>query len=888
MLFSCLGVMPVYADEIPVCGGWFEAIYAEWNDSNVSGAIVEYKEHTASEYSIVDSQLIRDYDGKGRVDIVGIKEGNYDIKITAGNGTVLTKENITVKPHDRTGYAHHNYSQGVGAYNNDGTPKDNALIIYVTNENKDTIKVSGADETGIGWLLNNNRNFMEKLAKEGRPLIVRFIGKIDPPQGLTGFNSTENGGTVGDNGNMCIIKSSKNVTLEGIGYDADINGWGISFYVGMGYQNKESYEVRNLHFGNYPEDALGFQGYQEGSTAAKAKLTDPIERVWVHNCSFDVGHCDNPLESDKKEGDGSCDFKRGMYYTMDYNYYEGCHKTNLVGASGANLQYNMTFHHNYYVDCGARQPLIRQANLHMYNSYFKLTPSGKGSYIISSRAGSYVFSEANFYDSCKNPVELKAESGVSEGAVKSYNDVFYNTSGTNRAVIVKDRNEEVESACKYKNFDTQTDFYNYNVTSAAQAKADCMAFSGVMKKPEEIVEDPQPEQIISNVPENAISLPFSVTFDDASAADYFGKTLTDKNITLQIGKGTEVDNVIYKPAKEYKNTGTVYTVKDGGITFKIDRKSVVGIGSSGGKVAAAMYGSDGNVLLSVQNAVRYVVLEPGVYMIQSASTDKEANISSLTIKEYTSDSDVPQDETQSTTENTESTSEDDIQSSTEKEDEGGKDDVVDDNESVHICNFTKEENTNRFFDISGSVTKKTDYTAIYNGEELIKYLKMDSKANVGFKTSDKAKLTLVTRSTKTEAKIKIDGKSVVVSKDGGVTEIDIEPGVHSILKDTETFIFYIKVSEESSEPSTESGSGEGSETTTENVPSEFVYNGDVTGDGSFDVDDAAAILQYVLDKKNAPQNIGAAKIKEDDGEITAVHAAYALKAVLESWNNIHK
>ena len=187
---------------------------------------------------------------------------------------------------------------------------------------------------------------------------------------------------------------------RGVGTDAFIHGWGFSFYVGDGYTNRESYEVKNLTFKDYPEDALGFQGFMSDSKT----LATPIEHVWVHNNSFYPGFCAKPAESDKAEGDGSCDFKRGKYYTMDYNYYNGCHKTNLVGASDTNLQFNMTFHHNFYENCGSISPLARQANIHIYNSYFK----GNTSKTVDARANAYILSEGNYYESCANPMLSKS------------------------------------------------------------------------------------------------------------------------------------------------------------------------------------------------------------------------------------------------------------------------------------------------------------------------------------------------------------------------------------------------------------------------------------------------------------------------------------------------
>ena len=104
---------------------------------------------------------------------------------------------------------------------------------------------------------------------------------------------------------------------------------------------------------------------QEGSV-----ITAPVERCWIHNNEFYSPSITGPAESDKAEGDGSCDFKRGEYLTVSYNYFEGCHKTNLVGSSDTSLQYNLTYHHNIWKGCKARQPLGRQANMHFYNNQF--------------------------------------------------------------------------------------------------------------------------------------------------------------------------------------------------------------------------------------------------------------------------------------------------------------------------------------------------------------------------------------------------------------------------------------------------------------------------------------------------------------------------------------
>jgi len=877
IILSCINVVPVYASDNFVCGGWFETIYAEWKDTDVLKAVVEYKKSGTSDYLPVDAELVRaKEEGIGRVDIVGIEAGNYDIKITSGDKTVYSKENIAVKAYDRTGFAHKDYPQGVGAYKNNGTPKDNAVIVYVTDKNKDEIVIPGYEDygKGIGWLLNNNREFPEKLASENKPLIVRFVGKVTPPDGLTKPASIENGGNVKDNGFMCIIKSSKNITLEGIGDNAVIEGWGFSFFVGTGYKNYESYEVRNLSFSKYPEDALGFQGEQSSKKADTAVLS-PIEHVWVHNCSFDTGFCANPTESDKHEGDGSCDFKRGQYYTMSYNYYKNCHKTNLVGASDENLQFHMTFHHNYYENCDSRAPLARRADIHIYNSYFK----GNTSKTVDARANSFILSEANFYDSCKNPI--MAQTGA---VVKSFNDVFYNTSEENNGIIVTDKSQVIKSNCKYENFDTKPDFYNYTVTDASQARADCIAYSGVMKNHSEIVENenPKPSSVIPVEPSNSVILPFSVTFDDSSSTDYFGNILKAKNIK-QLEANQEANNIndgiIYKPGAKYSQTATTYKFKEQGLVFKIDKKSLISIKSSGGSYPAVVYNSSGKDFLSVKDSTKYTVLEPGVYMIQSGLSTKEAYLSSLSLKEYTDGEEIPTNSENTTENDSENTTEGNSENTTENNsdnDDDGDDDIIDDNASVHILDFTNNVNTNSFFDFSGK--QKTDKKVVYNEKELTNSLNMETKTYIKFTTKEKATISLVTLSTNDKPIIKIDDKPVDVSKNGAIS-LEIEPGSHSITKGTtSTYLFLINVSENKSESSTESSS----ETTTE-TESVFKFDGDVDKSGNVDAQDAVKVLDYVLNKKQHPlsiEQIGAAKIDENDDVITAKNAAYILQYAL--------
>jgi pectate lyase len=56
-------------------------------------------------------------------------------------GTATVSGSVTVLPHDRNGFAHSN-GRVPGAYNLDGTLKANAVVLYITQNNKNTVSLN--------------------------------------------------------------------------------------------------------------------------------------------------------------------------------------------------------------------------------------------------------------------------------------------------------------------------------------------------------------------------------------------------------------------------------------------------------------------------------------------------------------------------------------------------------------------------------------------------------------------------------------------------------------------------------------------------------------------------------------------------------------------------
>ena len=195
--------MPVIASaagSFSSVGGWNETIYAKISgisDSTVTG--VSYSGTTSGSLTGDDLEyLVRDENGYTRIDVLGVPAGTYTLTVNTTSGT-LTQSGIVVPEQDRSGFAHFGDTEGVGAYTNDGKLKDNAIVLYVTDSNKNSVSVTSKDGTtvtGIGNILgstgmdvgtglnskggkaNTNQDILRKLAADGTPLVVRIIGSV--------------------------------------------------------------------------------------------------------------------------------------------------------------------------------------------------------------------------------------------------------------------------------------------------------------------------------------------------------------------------------------------------------------------------------------------------------------------------------------------------------------------------------------------------------------------------------------------------------------------------------------------------------------------------------------------------------------------------------------
>ena len=823
LFISLLAVVPVSAagaSGITDAAGWFESAYAEWAPISGAESYNAYiSEASVSTFEAIDSALVRSYSGYWRVDAVGLKPGSYVIKIVPviggaeSTGAALLTEALTVSAYDRSGYAHFNYTEGVGAYNDDGTLKEGAIVLYVTEATKNTVTVTSKDGTtvsGIGNILNSvgadvgggknskggiantNAGIIRKLAEDGTPLVVRIIGNVTAPAGLTAYDSVDYGGSVGDNGAMARMSGGKNITIEGIGNDAVINGWGLHFICQTADYAKgygKSFEVRNVAFKNVPEDCVGMEGQQEGST-----LTAPVERCWIHHCSFYAPVISNPAESDKDGGDGACDFKRGQYFTNSYCYYNGYHKTNLVGSSDSSLQYHLTYHHNYWQNCESRGPLARQANIHMYNNIFERQTS----YCMNPRANAYIFSEYNMFYMSKNPVD------VDSGAVKSYNDSFTSCTGNNAATVVTDRATVVSTANKYSSFDTNSSLSyipsgDYVIQeSIPKMKAVVMAYAGPQK--ETIV---TPEQVSTSV------IPANRYPTEAVVMNY-SKVLNSSTVS---SSGT-YDNIVFNVAKVNADYITVGGTENGcDIVFYVGTAVNITVARySDSSADSVLCDESGRALLVGGGTVEN--LPAGYYFIQSNLYDvgsgkfKEARITKLTITAVDPDAvTVPIPTPPAGGEDGGETGGSDDNTGDNTGDNGGSTGggsvtsgtVITPESEVHSFTADGKTDPEGFFSISGN-TSTSKGSVTFGGETLSTCLKIETSTRISFTAAKDGTLVLVFGGTTSAAGkgIKIDGTSYDIPT-SQILELSLGAGSHAVTKDDSINLFYIAFVPASSE-----------------------------------------------------------------------------------------
>ncbi len=541
--------------------GWLESAYVEWQPvKNAEGYVAYVKEASASDdaYEKLDDTLIRQYADYWRADALGLKEGSYVMKVTAvlkdGKTVSESTSSLEVEKYDRSGFAfseNSKFQTASGAYNDDGTLKKDAQVIYVTPETAKTCTavVNGKEVTGFQSILDAKQSAG---TKDTSPLDFRIVGCVTADD-VDHFSSSAEG--IQLKGKSAYTEM--NITIEGVGEDAAVQGFG--FLV----RNSGNVEFRNFAVMAFMDDGVS--------------LDTKNCNIWVHN--MDIFYGSTGGDSDQAKGDGSVDIKgASTNVTVSYVHFWDSGKCSLCGMSDS-AEFLVTYHHNWFDHSDSRHPRIRVASVHIYNNYF----DGNAKYGVGTTKGSSAFVEANYYRNCKNPMMSSMQgtdalgqgtfSGENGGMIKAYNNITVGASsliyansdaGTAKAdavsfdaYLASSREETVPSS--YKTVAGATTYNNFDTSSAYDL--------GVA---EEDIDNPQDvPSIVTKYAGRMNGGDFDWTFQESDDTNYSvdtalkAKVVNYKSSVLAIGgyKGVDVEPSTTEKATESTTKATEATTK---------------------------------------------------------------------------------------------------------------------------------------------------------------------------------------------------------------------------------------------------------------------------------------------------------------------------------------
>lgn len=465
---------PAGVIQITEAKGWQESAYLKWAPFEGASSYNVYVDDKK-----IDAQLIRQYKSYYRADLLGLKAGTYSVKVVPVNaeGTeiagVNTASNLVVKSYNREGFAHFKYD-GVGAYNNDGTLKAGAKVLYITAKTAKT--VSTTVNTGKSETITGLQSIIDAYSKgkDKTPIAFRIIGKVSLSD-LDHISSSAEG--------LQIKGATMNMTFEGVGDDATVYGFGFLL------REAESVEFRNFAIMRCLDDAMS--------------LDTNNSHVWVHN--MDLFYGKKGGAADQAKGDGTVDIKGdSKYVTVAYNRFWDNGKASMCGMKSETGENWITYHHNWFDHSDSRMARVRTMSVHMYNNYYQHCDV----YGIGATSGSSVFMESNYFDAVKRPIMSSLQgtdamgdgtfSGEKGGLIKAYGNVFANkpdnfsyiTYANNNtsfdAYEVSAPSEQVPSSVKtlvggtsYNNFDTNSSLmYAYAADKAEDVPSIVEGFYG--------------------------------------------------------------------------------------------------------------------------------------------------------------------------------------------------------------------------------------------------------------------------------------------------------------------------------------------------------------------------------------------------------------------------
>lgn len=261
---------------------------------------------------------------------------------------------------------------------------DTSIIGYATvQDDKGTpyLVTGGAEgETVTAATLEELQTYLSAQ----QPYVVKFSGKLS--------------------GNA-VITIGSDKTLLGVGDTAHLEG------IQLSVNQARNVIVRNITV-SHVVDA--------GVTNDAFEINGASKNIVIDHCEF---YSDR--DHDKDYYDGLLDIKnQSSFITVSNSSFHDHYKAILI--SSGDTQYadsviRITFHHNYFYNCGSRLPLLRFGKAHIFNNYYKNSEDA-----INTRMGACVRVERNYFENVGKAVF--SDFSVAPGNVHLIDNIFGSSS----------------------------------------------------------------------------------------------------------------------------------------------------------------------------------------------------------------------------------------------------------------------------------------------------------------------------------------------------------------------------------------------------------------------------------------------------------------------------
>lgn len=437
---------PARPAEQPTASTWYETAHVTWAgdvDADyevfVRGSdVVDWRDGSPITGWLTNWTLVNDADnsplvrvvdrarGTWRADVLGLPQGVYEIQVRDAGGAVLhTLSDLRTVAFPRNGAAFvpsdqsHGFEGSndfalegaVGGYLADGRLDPDAAVVYVTHENMD-VSLAGPSRGEPTVVSSRPGN-----AGHREPLVIRVLGTVGSFETVD-RNISRSGSVVppvcdANNRMLKLASGNGNITFEGVGPDAVINGWGINT------GGASNIVIRNLRFDNNYGKALEING---GGFELRAS------NLWIDHNTFGVGQNRYLFlghDPDNAKGDGSTDIgNSARNYTVSSNHYAGSSKAMLIGGNAAEMDPHYgTLEHNWFHGSEERTPRVRGGRIHVFNNLYQdiqghphhnsLLERNTG-YGVGAGHNANIWAEGNIFDNVNFPF-LRSRQGHSRG-----------------------------------------------------------------------------------------------------------------------------------------------------------------------------------------------------------------------------------------------------------------------------------------------------------------------------------------------------------------------------------------------------------------------------------------------------------------------------------------